>query len=96
MSKRAEEAALEAYPNDSFVSVEYADMCRSFYQEGYEQAEKDLALTLEDIRLIIQAYYDTNRIEREAHGEGGLYEFSKTPDYLHQILMRYNYLKYEL
>lgn len=42
MSKRAEEKALEAYPNDSFVSVEYADMCRSFFQEGYELAEKDL------------------------------------------------------
>ena len=42
MSKRAEDAALKAYPNDSFVSVEYADMCRSFFQEGYELAEKDL------------------------------------------------------
>ena len=40
--KKAEEAALKAYPDDSFVSVEYADMCRNFYQEGYEQAEKDL------------------------------------------------------
>ena len=66
------------------------------YKLGYKQAEKDLALTIEDIRLIIQAFYDTNRIEREAHGEGGLYEFSKTPNYLHQILIRYNYLKYEL
>ena len=40
--KRAEEAALKAYPDDNFVSVEYADMCRSFYQDGYEQAEIDL------------------------------------------------------
>ena len=42
MSKRAEERALEAYPNESFVSEEYADMCRSFFIEGYEQAKKDL------------------------------------------------------
>ena len=49
---KAEEAAMKAYPNDSFVSVEYADMCRSFFQEGYELAEKDLALTWEDIRTI--------------------------------------------
>ena len=41
---KAEEAAMKAYPNDSFVSVEYADMCRSFFQEGYELAEKDLEL----------------------------------------------------
>lgn len=41
MSKKAEERALEAYPNESFVSEEYADMCRSFFIEGYEQAEKD-------------------------------------------------------
>lgn len=41
MSKRAEQRALEAYPNESFVSEEYADMCRSFFIEGYEQAEKD-------------------------------------------------------
>lgn len=42
MSKRSEEAALKAYPNDCFVGVEYADMCRSFYQDGYKQAEKDI------------------------------------------------------
>lgn len=41
---RAEKAALKAYPNDCFVDVEYADMCRSFFQEGYELAEKDLGL----------------------------------------------------
>lgn len=41
MSKRAEIAALEAYPDDRFVDAEYSFMCRGFYQEGYEQAEKD-------------------------------------------------------
>lgn len=41
MSKRAEEAALKAYPDDRFVDVEYSSMCRGFYQEGYEQAEKE-------------------------------------------------------
>ena len=42
MSK-ASEAALKAYPNESFIDESYADMCRSFYEEGYEQAEEDLA-----------------------------------------------------
>ena len=50
MSKRAVEAAITAYPDDRFVSDEYADMCRSFYQEGYEQAEKDI-LSLIESRL---------------------------------------------
>ena len=42
MSKIAEERALEAYPNEHFVDHTYAEMCRGFYEEGYEQAEKDL------------------------------------------------------
>lgn len=42
MSKRAKERALEAYPNESFVSEDYANMCRYFFIRGYEQAEKDL------------------------------------------------------
>lgn len=39
---RAEERALEAYPNEHFVDHTYAEMCRGFYEEGYEQAEKDI------------------------------------------------------
>lgn len=38
MSKRAEEAALKAYPSDTYVGGE---SCRRAYKEGYEQAEKD-------------------------------------------------------
>ena len=41
MSK-AEERALEAYPNEHFVDHTFAEMCRGFYEEGYEQAEKDI------------------------------------------------------
>lgn len=53
MSK-AEERALVAYPNEHFVDHTYAEMCRGFYEEGYEQAEKDIALTWEDIKTIEQ------------------------------------------
>ena len=49
---KAEERALEAYPNEHFVDHTYAEMCRGFYEEGYEAAEKDLVLTWEDIRII--------------------------------------------
>ena len=39
---KAEEESIKAYPNERFISEDYADMCRSFFIEGYEQAEKDL------------------------------------------------------
>lgn len=39
---KAEETALEAYPNESFIDESYADMARSFYEEGYEQAQQDI------------------------------------------------------
>jgi len=42
---RAEQRALEAYPYD------YPE--RTGFRQGYEQAEKDLALTVEDIKTIL-------------------------------------------
>lgn len=51
MSKRAEEAALKAYPRDDgriwagvfgFVKVDAYPQERKGFQEGYEQAEKDI------------------------------------------------------
>jgi hypothetical protein len=63
---KAEERALESYPE--VVRSNYADningyehyleddvnnaLCRKVFTEGYEQAEKDLALTVEDIKAI--------------------------------------------
>lgn len=41
---KAEERALEKYP--------YAEICREKYIEGYHQAEKDLELTVDDIKDI--------------------------------------------
>ena len=50
MSKRAEEKALEAYPYqrathfpDGFQEFDRNSVPRTIFQEGYEQAEKDLA-----------------------------------------------------
>ena len=42
---KAEQRALEAYPYD------YPE--RTGFRQGYEQAEKDLALTVEDIKTIL-------------------------------------------
>ena len=67
MSK-AEERALERFPVHEGASKEWIEMhlkgvCAE-YIEGYHQAEKDLALTWEDIRVIVKTYskieYDKN------------------------------------
>ena len=60
MSKRAEQAALKAYPFIPLPQYDLRDenptdgnkIHRRIFLEGYEQAEKDLALTWEDIPLI--------------------------------------------
>ena len=58
---RAEQAAKKAYPKEdgkvwhsTFGTFEFDRNAgaRKAYQEGYEQAEKDLALTWKDIRII--------------------------------------------
>ena len=67
MSK-AEERALERFPVHEGASKEWIEMhlkgvCAE-YIEGYHQAEKDLALTWEDISYIVKTYskieYDKN------------------------------------
>ena len=63
MSKRAKQKALEAYPPTFTSGKRYAKRVqsekvdthapiRSIFINGYEQAEKDLALTWEDIQTI--------------------------------------------
>ena len=54
MSKRAEEAALKAYPNIlfPFTSLDLNAYRREAFINGYETAEKDLALTWEDVKVI--------------------------------------------
>lgn len=61
MSSRAEQRALEAYPRSVYEPEHFVmsapGMCNGFFrkvfQRGYEQAEKDLALTWQDVRDII-------------------------------------------
>ena len=58
MSKRAEQRALGAYPRpelhgNSNIHYDLDDNRREGFIEGYEQAEKDLALTWIDIRNIL-------------------------------------------
>lgn len=59
MSKRAEEAALKAYPElaAEWMKVKTLQpMKRAIYKQGYEQAEKNLALTWEDMKLIDELF----------------------------------------
>ena len=53
---KAQEAALKAFPGQPFIH----DRC--VFRMGYEQAEKDLALTWEDVQLL---YIITGKYESE-------------------------------
>ena len=64
MSKRAEQRGLETLPprwrktKDGKGKIDSALPVRKFYIRAYEQAEKDLALTADDIRQIIKINYE--------------------------------------
>lgn len=72
MSK-AEERALEAFPlkieGDSRGSYDLNVVKGIVYQQGYEQAEKDLELTLEDISKIIS-------IDQQVCGTMGISDYT--------------------
>ena len=82
MSK-AEEAALKAFPRDKFANdfgkrIIFNDM-RDGFIIGYEQAEKDLALTWQDIRRIVKIADDLlddpeARVEFKNHNEEYYYK----------------------
>ena len=80
---RAEEAALKAYPKQDKYS-EYLDgsnaLKRDVFIQGYEQAEKDLALTWQDIiyleDLMAKVHYEfRNGIGQESFGKEVLERF---------------------
>lgn len=64
MSKRAEQKALEAYRKEIrddtgfVIDIGYPQYIRDYFIEGYEQAEKDLALTAEDVQAIFNKVRD--------------------------------------
>lgn len=83
MSKRAEEAALKAFPN---VAGPYDIMSsndkREIYIRGYAQAEKDLALNLEQVVKI-------DNIIMNMVGEG-YNDGYKTKPFYEEALRRFN------
>lgn len=96
MSKRAEEAALEAYPihkvGDSTLPYGEWDLngvSRRGYQEGYEQAEKDLELTWEDVQLL-----DLYAMECQVEESKGR-KFNSSQEFFEEVLRRFNKAKEE-
>lgn len=101
MSKRAEEAALKAYPVN-MTPLNYQDLIEQFggkteidvntyprcqFQEGYEAAEKDLALTWEDMRKII-------RIDEEMMDDPEAHpEWMEEQPFYEEMLRRYKEVK---
>lgn len=85
MSK-AEERALKAYPikhDDSWNSH-----CRRLYISAYNQAEKDLKLTWDDVSLLNCLL---NEVEHDF--KKGVYEDRSYKGYCQEVLKRYKDLK---
>lgn len=90
MSKRTEQA-LKAYPIlmlpfflGSADSYDTNEEIRIVYEEGYEQAEKDLALTWGDIQIIDHFILELAREEREGKDWGDSEKFYT------EVLNRFN------
>ena len=83
---KAGERALKAYPirTDAgiFGSYDLNLTKRTIYQQGYEQAEKDLELTWEDIKIIETLCF---RVDRECDLE--------EKEYYQEVLKRFKDLK---
>ena len=92
MSKRAEEAALKAYPellsgsNFGPLPVDLNKSCRDKYQEGYEQAEKDLALTWKDVMEICEIgyFFEDDIVENDNT------DYSDDEPFYKEVLRRFN------
>lgn len=88
MSKRAKEAALEARPvqlvRTNFDTHEFDEniQAREVYIQGYERAEKDLALTLEQVVKL-------DNIIMNMVGEG-YNDGYKTRPFYEEVLKRFN------
>jgi len=92
---KAEERAFEAYPDfkvgDSFSSVKLnkqRKLIRHGFIEGYHQAEKDLELTLEDVRTILNIENDILS-ECNSQKELVIETYPKGEDYYGEILKRF-------
>ena len=83
-TSRAEEAARKAYPYDGGTKGWICKSSRPIFIKGYEAAEKDLALTIEDIERIDIMLCGTRA------NKHGAFTFSKLSDEQYaEVLKRY-------
>lgn len=66
---KAEEALNKAYPGDAYYYI--GSTGRRLFKEGYEQAEKDNALTPEDIKVI---FYLVRKLQYKYSDISGCFE----------------------
>lgn len=94
MSKRAEEKALELFPIDMQMCIDNtgepyeADVNaprRKYVAFGYEQAEKDLALTWEDVKAIV-----TIADSMLTHTAWDAIDWPDEQKYYEEVLRRFN------
>lgn len=83
---KAEERALEAYPHYTAENITEVTNARHFFVKGYKQAEKDLALTWEDMQLIWQLCDILNSEQPN---------FYSSKDFFTEVLNRFNKSKEE-
>jgi len=93
MSK-AEEAALKAYPKATrdidgiVVDIGHPQYMRNLYIEGYQQAEKDLELGWEDLKLLQDISHEV--IAEVARGSVDYYQIYPTQQsFLEEVLKRF-------
>lgn len=84
--KKSEQRALEAYPHYTAENFDEVMKARKFFAKGYSQAEKDLALTAEDIKQIILIHYDI--VFKDETGV-------RCGDVAEEVLRRFNAMKEE-
>ena len=88
MSKRAEEAANKDFEGrfntDDQTVIWFMDKMKHSYIKGYEQAEKDLALTIDDIEKIHIFLYAVK------NNKGEVFTFTRLSDEQYEeVLKRY-------
>lgn len=94
-AEEAEQRALEAYPvlmcyNDFQMAEEDINKpLRKIYQEGYHQAEQDLKLTWEDVKLLQDISGEV--FAEVARGSVDYYQIYPTQQsFLEEVLKRFN------
>jgi len=85
---KAEEQASRLYPYENGVKGLICENSRQLFIQGYEQAEKDLAMTIDDLELLHTFLYAVK------NNKQGCFTFTRLSDEQYQeVLRRFNNAK---